>query len=149
MKTGYTYRFCFGAALLLFILLFTLNKDVQANDFPKTAIQFTENLGQWDKNVLFKADVPIGNIFIENNTPALICFIVGADNSNSSVVFSDRSSEPISYAYNTPFFKNATINIPIMVYTALDAVAINREKIVRNFADLYFPAGITYNIATY
>jgi hypothetical protein len=40
----------------------------QANEFPKTAIQFTENIGQWDKNVLFKADVPIGNIFIENNT---------------------------------------------------------------------------------
>ncbi len=68
MKTGYSYRMYFGAALHLFILLFNTNKDVQANGFPKTAIQFTENLGQWDKNVLFKADVPIGNIFIENNT---------------------------------------------------------------------------------
>ena len=105
-------------------------------------------LNKWF-NTTFRQPPLVSDIFIDTNTPALTCFIVGYDNSNSSAVFSDRSSEPISYAYNTPFFQNATINIPIMVYTALDAVAVNREKIVRNFADLYFPAGITYNIATY
>jgi len=38
-----------------------------ANGLPKTGIQFTENKGQWENNVLFKADIPIGNLFIEKN----------------------------------------------------------------------------------
>jgi gliding motility-associated-like protein len=68
LKKGKKYQFYLGFFLLI-ILFFVANRNqVWANEFPKTAIQFTENIGQWDKNVLFKADVPIGNIFIENNT---------------------------------------------------------------------------------
>jgi len=109
-------------------------------------------LNKWF-NTTFRQPPLVSDIFIDTNTPALTCFIVGASadgiTTNSSSIFSDRSSQYIEYTYNAPIFYNATINIPIIVYTALDAVAINREKIVRNFADLYFPAGITYNIAAY
>lgn len=34
---------------------------------PITGIQFMENKGQWENNILFKADIPIGNLFIEKN----------------------------------------------------------------------------------
>lgn len=105
-------------------------------------------LNKWF-NTTFRQPPLVSDIFIDNNTPAITCFIVGKDNSNSSIVFSDRSSEPISYAYNAPIFYNATINVPVAVYNALDTIPVNREKIVRNFADLYIPAGITYNITTY
>lgn len=68
MKSKPTYHFLLQAQiLLLYALLFGM-KDSHANSFPKSAIQFTENLGQWEKNILFKADIPIGNLFIENNT---------------------------------------------------------------------------------
>jgi gliding motility-associated-like protein len=35
---------------------------------PKSGIQFTENKGQWSSNVLFKSDIPIGNLFVEKNS---------------------------------------------------------------------------------
>ena len=38
-----------------------------AGELPKTGIQFIENKGQWEQNIRFKADIPIGNLFIENN----------------------------------------------------------------------------------
>jgi gliding motility-associated-like protein len=38
-----------------------------ASELPKTGIQFTENKGQWENNILFKADIPVGNLFIEKN----------------------------------------------------------------------------------
>ena len=38
-----------------------------AINLPKSAIQFTENKGQWKENILFKADIPIGNLFVERN----------------------------------------------------------------------------------
>jgi len=40
---------------------------VFAMSLPKSAIQFTENKGQWEPNVLYKADIPVGNLFIEKN----------------------------------------------------------------------------------
>lgn len=105
-------------------------------------------LNKWF-HTTFRQPPLVSDIFIQNNTPSFKCFIIGDNSNNSSSVFSDKSSSPISYDYNAPLFKNATINIPLAVYNALDTTAINREKIVRNFADLYFAAGITYNIVTY
>jgi hypothetical protein len=42
-----------------------------------------------------------------------------------------------------------TINVPIAVWTALDSVSANRDKIIRAFADTYVLAGVKYNIITY
>jgi gliding motility-associated-like protein len=35
---------------------------------PKLGIHFIENKGQWPSEVLFRADIPIGDLFIEKNT---------------------------------------------------------------------------------
>lgn len=105
-------------------------------------------LNKWF-NTTFRQPTLVSDIFIDTNTPAFTCFIIGATKDSSSAIFSDISSEPIAYAYNAPIFYNATINVPVAVYNALDTIPANREKIVRNFADLYMPAGITYNITTY
>ncbi|MBC7383598.1 MAG: gliding motility-associated C-terminal domain-containing protein [Bacteroidia bacterium] len=42
-------------------------KNLNAGNFPSSAIQFIENKGQWEPNVLFKAELPIGNLFVEKN----------------------------------------------------------------------------------
>ena len=42
-----------------------------------------------------------------------------------------------------------SINIPIAVWTALDVVAGNRDKMIRAIADIYVLAGVKYNIITY
>jgi gliding motility-associated-like protein len=34
---------------------------------PRNFIEFVENKGQWESNVLFKADIPIGHLFIEKD----------------------------------------------------------------------------------
>lgn len=38
-----------------------------AGNFPSSAIQFIENKGQWEPNILFRAELPIGSLFIERN----------------------------------------------------------------------------------
>ncbi len=40
---------------------------IVAINLPQNFIEFIENKGQWEKNVLFKADIPIGNLFIEKD----------------------------------------------------------------------------------
>ncbi len=47
--------------------MLVFQQELLAINLPKSAIQFTENKGQWKENILFKADIPIGNIFIERN----------------------------------------------------------------------------------
>lgn len=105
-------------------------------------------LNRWF-HTTFRQPPLVSDIFIGTNTPKVATFIVGRSDNTSSKIFTDKSSEYISYNYSPLSFYNATINIPIAVYTALDPTPATREKIVRNFADLYFPAGITYTIATY
>ncbi len=53
--------------ILNMLLLCLLNKEANASLPFKSAIQFTENKGQWPENVLFKSDIPIGNLFVEKN----------------------------------------------------------------------------------
>lgn len=89
------------------------------------------------------------DIYITNNTLAIPVFRVARIESGSSVVFNDYSSELVINNYSFAVQFNFTINCPVAVYNALDAVAANREKIFRSFVDKYVPAGITYNIVTY
>jgi hypothetical protein len=89
------------------------------------------------------------DIYITNNTLAIPVFRVARIESSSSVVFNDYSSELVINDYSFAVQFNFTINCPVAVYNALDAVAANREKIFRSFVDKYVPAGITYNIVTY
>ncbi|OYU96147.1 MAG: hypothetical protein CFE21_06970 [Bacteroidetes bacterium B1(2017)] len=67
MKTATKYKRIFLPLFLNCLLLLAFQKESRASLPIKSAIQFTENKGQWQENVLFKADIPIGNIFIEKN----------------------------------------------------------------------------------
>jgi hypothetical protein len=76
---------------------------------------------------------------------------VGATESESSLVTYDNNDTfgwiqaedliAINYTFS--------INVPIAVWTALDSVSGNRDKIIRAFADAYVLAGVQYNIITY
>lgn len=55
--------------MLLFILILSGLKPLFAVIKPAhQSIHFIENKGQWKSNILFRADIPIGDIFIEKNT---------------------------------------------------------------------------------
>jgi hypothetical protein len=75
--------------------------------------------------------------------------LIGGDESNSSLVYLDSSSEFIVNSYTFVSFNNFAIKIPVAVYTGLSTDALAREKIVRGFVDQILPAGITYTIQTY
>ena len=83
-------------------------------------------------------------IYINTNSQGLGVFLVGIDEDESSLVFSNKSSEQVINSYSFAEQFNCTIFVPIAVHTA-----IGGDVIVRNFADRYINAGITYNIQTY
>jgi hypothetical protein len=89
------------------------------------------------------------DIYITTNTPPSRVFQVGADESLSSTVRLNGSSEFVVDSYSYTPFKNLVINIPIAVYDGLSSDVAAREKIVRYFADKYIIAGIIYKIQTY
>jgi hypothetical protein len=97
----------------------------------------------------FRQPTSVSDIYITNNTLAISVFRVARIENNSSAVFNDTSTEFVINNYNFAVQFNFTINCPVAVYNALNAVAANREKIFRSFVDKYVPAGITYNIVTY
>lgn len=90
------------------------------------------------------------DIFLTVNTIPTYPFQVGSDEFNSSVTYSNRSYEFVVneyFAYGTTY--NLNINVPIAVFNALAADDNTRTNIIRNFADKYVPAGISYIIITY
>lgn len=105
-------------------------------------------LNRWF-HTTFRQPPAVSDIFIETNIPPLTTLYVGYNEDNSGQIFSNHSVGDVVYSNNISVFNNATINVPIAVYNALDPVPANRDKIIRAFADLYFVAGIIYNIVTY
>ena len=53
-----------------------------------------------------------------------------------------------AYTY-TSFSYDYEIYVPIAVYNTLGTDATNKENAIRNFADLYNLAGMTYSVVTY
>ena len=55
-----------------FLLVFTINvSESQSHQSCATELEnvkYIENKGQWDVNVLYKANIPAGMIFLENNS---------------------------------------------------------------------------------
>lgn len=115
-------------------------------DGQKIVLEFA--LNQWF-GTQFRQPPSTSDIYLTMHPRPPAVFVIGGTEANSSKVYSDRSSEYVidSYAF-TPYY-NMTINVPIAVWTALDAVPANRDKFVRSFADQYVISGIIYNIATY
>ena len=99
------------------------------------------------------------DIFISGSGVSLDAFYVGISPTESSYVVYD---EPEATAYIqaldlTTAGISFTINVPISVANALTTetantvpnISANRENIIRQIADLYNYAGITYNVITY
>lgn len=97
----------------------------------------------------FRQPPLVSDIYININTLSIPVFVVGATESESSVVYTTGSSEFVINSYSVAVQYNFTIFCPVAVYDALDPLMINNEKIFRAFVDKYVPAGITYEITTY
>lgn len=97
----------------------------------------------------FRQPNNVSDIYIEAVPKPADVFVVGWTEDESSVVYANSSTEVIIDSYSFSDYSNMIIWVPLAVYNALDTVAANREKIVRNFADKYVVAGITYKVQTY
>jgi hypothetical protein len=97
----------------------------------------------------FRQPPNISDIFLQAHGKPKAVFVVGGDESNSSVSYRNRSSEFIINGYSFAAFTNLTIWVPLAVFNALDTDPTNREPIIRNFSDQYIVAGITYDVKTY
>ena len=99
------------------------------------------------------------DIFIDAATADLGAFYVGLTETESSyVVFDEPEATAFIQALNlTTAGISFTINVPIITANALTTetantvpnISQNRENIIRQIADLYNYAGITYNVITY
>jgi hypothetical protein len=97
----------------------------------------------------FRQPNNVSDIYIEAVAKPQDVFIVGWSEDESSTVFANSSTEVIIDAYAFASYSNMIIWVPVAVFNALDTIVANREKIVRNFADRYVVAGITYTVQTY
>lgn len=94
----------------------------------------------------FRQPPGVSDIYLQNDSVGEPVFVVGVDEAESSDVYGNRSTGDVINAYSFEVQYGYTIYMPVAVYTALGAAA---ESKVRNFADKYTAAGITYNIVTY
>jgi len=108
----------------------------------------TYALNKWF-GTTFNQPPVLSDIYISTNTVINPVFLIGQNESDSSDISTDDSSEFIGTNGTISAQINLTIHVPVAVYNALDETGINNEKIFRNFVDNYMPAGIVYNIQTY
>lgn len=130
---------------------------------PRIKYNAQHLLFEWALNEWFGTtfvNVPgSSNIFIDAATADLGAFYVGLTETESSyVVFDEPEATAFIQALNlTTAGISFTINVPIAVANALTTetantvpnISQNRENIIRQIADLYNYAGITYNVITY
>ena len=97
----------------------------------------------------FKQPPNTSDIYLTTNANTASVFIVGATENESSVVYSDGSTEVVinSYSFSTTY--NFTVYIPSAVFTALGGTTAEREAVVKSFVDRYNTIGLSYNITTY
>jgi hypothetical protein len=100
-------------------------------------------------DTVFRQPPNTSDIFISVFANPFNVFVIGAAESNSSVNYADTSAQFIINEYDFDSYFNMAINVPVAVFNALDADTANCEKIIRNFANRYIVAGITYQIITY
>lgn len=91
-------------------------------------------------------------IYIQNTTTFVTPFVMG----NSGTVSSSMSINSIyqvnylgnAYTYSSNAY-DYTIYVPSSLFITLGSTTINRENAIRNFADLYNLAGMSYQVLTY
>lgn len=97
----------------------------------------------------FKQPPLQSDIYFTVNQPAANVFVIGANEANSSVTYSNNSGDAIINSYSFTTFYNFIIHVPVAVLTALSSDVNARNKIISNFVDNYLPAGLEYTIQTY
>ena len=130
---------------------------------PRMKYNAQHLLFEWALNEWFGTtfvNVPgASDIYIDAGTSAGSAFYVGYTTTESSFVVYD-DSEATAFIQAEDLLTagvSFTINVPIAVANALTtetpniapAISANRENIIRQIADLYCYAGITYQIITY
>jgi hypothetical protein len=114
----------------------------------KLNLEYALNI--WFGSMFRQPSAGVSDIFLATNpiTPISV-FRVGINEFESSKVFADTSSELVinSYTFTSQF--NLSINVPVALFNTLGATNAIRESIVRNFADKYINAGLTYTCITY
>jgi hypothetical protein len=128
-----------------------LNDRVRAN---AQILVYEYILNKWF-STSFNYPTTTNDVYITNNAVDINGFIVGSDETESSFVgFNDNQQESfINLTYSTVTY-NYTINIPLAVYDALkptdaSGTTSTKDAIVRNFADKYNLAGLSYSINPY
>lgn len=122
-----------------------LNERIQYNG---ECLVLTYALNKWF-GTIFRQPPAISDIYINTNVLVTPIFRVGKTEAVSSSISTIGSSEFIGISDGITSQINLSIFVPIAVYNALDVTLINNDKIFRNFADRYIPAGIVYQITTY
>lgn len=116
--------------------------------FTGQTLTLTYALNKWFGTV-FRQPTGVSDIYISTNTVAAPIFRVGTTEAVSSSVSTVSSSEFVGISDAISAQINFTIFVPTAVYNALDSGMVNNNKIFRNFADKYIPAGLIYQITVY
>lgn len=107
-------------------------------------------LNTWFGTVFRQPNIGLSDIYLVTNSVTPInVFRVGSTEFESSKVFLNISDELIINLYNFAQQYNLTIKVPISVFNSLGSTNEIRNSIIRNFADKYINAGLTYQIITY
>jgi hypothetical protein len=103
-------------------------------------------------NKYFRVPTTDPQIYIENTALDTNVFLMGNSGETSSAMY-NNSVFTEDFMFNAPTFTGATTAYTIWVkaalFTSLGATALDRENTVRQFADKYNLAGLTYKVDTF
>lgn len=106
---------------------------------------------EWALNRWFHNETATDQIYIQTNTTYSDWMLMGNDSAFSSTM-SKQSLFSMFYmgnVYSPAAQYDYTIFVPAALYATLGATAGDREAAVRNFANKYNVAGMSYNVDTY
>lgn len=109
-------------------------------------LMFEYALNRWFFGV-FRQPPLQSDIFITTQPIPVNGFIVSG--TSPSKIYRSFSSEFVVNKNLSSFNVTMTIHIPVAIYTALSSNLIEREQIIRAFADKYVALGIFYSVETY
>lgn len=130
-----------------------VSENYQGTDFRLSIrnekLIFEYGINDWFSSTFRQPIDGLSDIYLTTNDILESPFIVGINEVDSSKIFTNISSEFIENSYTFTNQYNLTINVPIALFNSLGATDNIRQSIIKNYADKYVPAGITYNIITY
>jgi hypothetical protein len=119
------------------------NDEIQLYNGSKISLEYALNRRFYTQ---FYQPPTQSDIYISTINTNPLVFVIGANASNSSIVYSNISSEFVINSNTFTTVNDFTIFIP----TSLDAVlGTDAEKIIRDFVDRYITFGLKYLIQTY